>query len=348
MSIKSTVVAAAATCLVTSSVALACSRVTLIGGDNIVVTGRTLDWMQPMDTNLWALPAGLRHNGAVAVNPLTWTSKYGSLVAGAYDQASIDGMNEAGLVANTLYLSVMDPGPRDRGRPGLSVAAWAQYVLDNFATVDEAVAALGKGDIQVLVTVLPDGEKGVGHLAISDPSGDSAIFEYIGGKLVIHHDRKYSVMTNEPSFDQQLALTAYWGDIGGAAFLPGTGRPADRFVRASYYLAQAPQTTSVRTAIASIFSIMRDVSVPLGNSTRGRPNVASTWWRSVADQTHRTYYFDATESPNVFWVSLDKLNLKKGAPVMKLDLQGNPIFAGEASAEFKPAKQFDFLLATGS
>ena len=60
MSIKSAVVAAAATCLVTSSVALACSRVTLIGGDNVVVTGRTLDWMQSMDTNLWALPAGLR------------------------------------------------------------------------------------------------------------------------------------------------------------------------------------------------------------------------------------------------------------------------------------------------
>ena len=348
MSIKSAVVAAAATCLVTSSVALACSRVTLIGGDNIVVTGRTLDWMQPMDTNLWALPAGLRHSGAVAVNPLTWTSKYGSLVAGAYDQASIDGMNEAGLVANTLYLSVMDPGPRDPKRPGLSVAAWTQYVLDNFATVDEAVAALGKGDIQVLVTVLPDGEKGVGHLAISDPSGDSAIFEYIGGKLVIHHDRKYSVMTNEPSFDQQLALTAYWNDVGGSAFLPGTSRPADRFVRASYYLARAPRTASVRTSIATIFSIMRDVSVPLGNATPGRPNVASTWWRSVADQTHRTYYFDATESPNVFWVSLDKLNLKKGAPVMKLDLQGNPIFAGEVSADFKPAKQFDFLLATGS
>ena len=58
MSIKSAVIAAAAACLVTSSVALACSRVTLIGGDDVVVTGRTLDWMQPMDTNLWACRPG--------------------------------------------------------------------------------------------------------------------------------------------------------------------------------------------------------------------------------------------------------------------------------------------------
>ncbi len=348
MSIKSLLLSAAAACLITSSMSFACSRVTLIGDDRTVVTGRTLDWMQPMGTNLWVLPAGLQHIGAVPSNALKWTSKYGSVIAGAYDQASIDGMNQKGLVANTLYLSVMDPGPRDPKRPGLSIAAWAQYVLDNFATVNEAVDALSKDEIQVLVPVLPDGEKGVGHLAISDPSGDSAIFEYIDGKLVIHHNSRYKVMTNEPPFDEQLALTSYWTDIGGGAFLPGTSRPADRFVRASYYLAQAPKTKSPRDAIAAMFSIIRNVSVPLGNSAPGRPNVASTWWRSVSDQTHRDYYFEDTNSPNIFWVSLDKLDLNKGAPVMKLDLQGNPIFAGEVSAQFKPAKPFDFLPALGS
>ncbi|HEY5206095.1 MAG TPA: linear amide C-N hydrolase [Roseiarcus sp.] len=41
--------------------------------------------------------------------------------------------------------------------------------------------------------------KGGGHLALADASGDSAIFEYISGKLVIHHDRKYTVMTNSPT-----------------------------------------------------------------------------------------------------------------------------------------------------
>jgi choloylglycine hydrolase len=35
----------------------------------------------------------------------------------------------------------------------------------------------------------PNGVAGKVHMAISDSSGDSAIFEYIKGKLVIHHGR---------------------------------------------------------------------------------------------------------------------------------------------------------------
>ena len=37
----------------------------------------------------------------------------------------------------------------------------------------------------------------------------------VDGKLVIHHGRQYQVMTNSPVFDQQLALNAYWQQIGG-------------------------------------------------------------------------------------------------------------------------------------
>ena len=50
----------------------------------------------------------------------------------------------------------------------------------------------------------PNGRPGTVHLAISDPSGVSAILEYVGGKLVIPHGREYQVMTNSPLFDQQL------------------------------------------------------------------------------------------------------------------------------------------------
>ncbi|WP_337052074.1 linear amide C-N hydrolase, partial [Serratia fonticola] len=52
------------------------------------------------------------------------------------------------------------------------------------------------------------------HLSLSDASGDSAIFEYINGKLVIHHSRDYQVLTNSPTFEQQLAITKYWQGIG--------------------------------------------------------------------------------------------------------------------------------------
>ena len=320
----------------------ACTRVTYIGPDGMVITGRSMDWMVPIHTNLWAFPAGIARNGAVARNPITWTSKYGSLIAAAYDIATADGMNEKGLVANLLYLATADYGPRDPNRPGLSAAGWTQYVLDNFATVAEAVDALKTEPFQIVGPAVPGGYSPAMHLSISDPSGDSAIFEYLGGKLVIHHGKKYQVMTNEPSYDQQLALDAYWRDIGGQAMLPGTDRPADRFVRASYYLEGLPATADPIAAVAGMFSLIRNASVPFGVAASGSPNIAATLWRTVADQKDLVYYFNSTTSPNVFWVDMSKLNLARGQPTRELAVDGR-ILAGETSSQFQPAAPFMFL-----
>src|SRR5699024_2557573 len=106
----------------------------------------------------------------------------------------------------------------------------------NYATVAEAVADLQNEPFQVVSDMMPTGDRmATLHLSISDAEGDNAIFEYIGGKLIIHHDPSYQVMTNSPTFDKQLALTDYWNEIGGLTMLPGTNRAADRFVRASFY-----------------------------------------------------------------------------------------------------------------
>src|SRR5690606_7474128 len=105
------------------------------------------------------------------------------------------------------------------------------------------------------------------HLSISDPSGDSAIVEYIEGKQVIHHSRKFQVLTNSPTFKQQLALHEYWTEIGGTVFLPGTNRAADRFTRAAFYINAIPRDQNQLKSIASVFSVIRNVSVPFGITT---------------------------------------------------------------------------------
>ena len=38
-------------------------------------------------------------------NSVQWTSKYGSVIASGYDICSTDGLNEAGLAANLLWLA---------------------------------------------------------------------------------------------------------------------------------------------------------------------------------------------------------------------------------------------------
>jgi len=61
-----------------------------------------------------------------------------------------DGLNERGLGAHMLFLNAADFGPRDPGKPGIHGGLWAQYLLDNAATVTEALALLEK--VQIVMT----------------------------------------------------------------------------------------------------------------------------------------------------------------------------------------------------
>lgn len=92
--------------------------------------------------------------------------------------------------------------------------------------------------------------------------------------------------------------------------------------------------------MAGIFSVIRNASVPIGVATPGQPNIASTLWRSVSDQTNRVYYFETARTPNTFWVELKKLDLSAGAQTKKLELAGDQTYAGEVSDQFKPAQPF--------
>ena len=246
----------------------ACTRLVYFGADNSVITARSMDWKSDVGTNLWAFPRGMERTGNAGPNSISWTSKYGSVIASAYDIATTDGMNEEGLVANVLWLVESDYPAGQNNKPGLTIAAWAQYVLDNFATVAEAVDALADEPFIIVTDQVP-GETRLAtlHLSISDATGDSAIIEYIDGEQVIHHDRSYQVMTNSPAFDRQLALDDYWKTVGGTVFLPGTNRAADRFARASFYVNAIPKFDEPKLAVASVFSVIRNVSVPFGIST---------------------------------------------------------------------------------
>ena len=321
----------------------ACTRVVYQGPDNTILTARSMDWKEDIMSNMWVFPKGMDRNGEVGPNSLKWKSKYGSVITSAYDISSTDGMNEKGLVANLLWLAESEYTVWDQKKPGLTIAAWVQYVLDNFATVNEAVEALAKEDFIVISDNMPNQDRmATLHLSISDVTGDNAIFEYIKGKLVIHHDRSYQVMTNSPIFEQQLALNKYWENIGGTTMLPGTNRAADRFVRASYYINAVPQVDDTRISVASVFSVIRNVSVPYGISTPNEPNISSTRWRTVSDQKNRVYYFESTLYPNIFWVDFKDVDFSQNAPVLKLDLVGGKTYEGNTAKDFKPAKPFVF------
>jgi penicillin V acylase-like amidase (Ntn superfamily) len=334
--------AAAGTLLAAPRLADACTRVLWNSNKLAVLVGRTMDWPESTDPILTVLPRGMSRDGGrvgpqivVADNPARWTSKYASLVTTIYGIGTADGLNERGLGAHMLYLQATDFGPRDASKPGLQAGLWAQYALDNATTVTEALALL---DHVQVVKIATRGHEANVHLALEDSSGDSAIIEYIDGKPVVHHGREFRIMTNDPTYDQQLALLRKedFSKPSSDMPLPGNVNPRDRFQRAAYYMALLPKPKDEREAVASVFAIARNVSVPFGAPYESF-GIYNTEYRTVMNLTDKRYYFELTTSPNVIWADLLKMNLKPGASVMVLN-PDDIALSGNVTDKFKTAK----------
>jgi penicillin V acylase-like amidase (Ntn superfamily) len=315
--------------LLSSNIAFSCTRILKASPGQNTLVGRNMDWSDDLQTNLWVYPQGLAHDGNAPVNHLHWTAKYGSIVATAYDTAiTTDGMNEKGLAAHLLSLAGSDYGKRDENLPAISLFLWAQYYLDNFQTVDEAVRFTERTAFQILPAFDTHTHQYIKlHLALEDATGDSAIIEYTNGKPTIYHSRDYTVLTNSPTYDKQLINAKQYQGLGGDKPLPGTIDPADRFVRAAYYTARLPQAKSTHEALAGVISVIQNAGQPYGTTS---PSV----WRVVADLSQRVYYFSSLMRFNTIWARLDKFKLLPGSPVMKLDLGDNPDLVGDVSEKF--------------
>jgi penicillin V acylase-like amidase (Ntn superfamily) len=314
-----------------------CTRVFWNDNGSLLMVGRSMDWPESTEPVWTAFPRGSEHVGNLLEghelfsNPLRWRSTYGSLVVTVYGVGAVDGINEAGLTAHMLYLNETDFGPRDPGKPGVHAGLWAQYLLDTAATVDEALARLN--DIQ-LVMVEARGRTATVHLALEDANGDSAVVEYIDGKPVVHHGKQFQVMTNSPTYDEQLALLAKqdFSNPSSDVPLPGNVNAVDRFQRAAYYLALLPKTENEQEAAAGVLAIMRNVSVPFGAPYKGW-GIYDTEYRTVIDITNKRYFFEYSRLPNVIWTELEKFDFSAGSPVMAL----NPIdiaLHGDVSDQF--------------
>ena len=324
----------------------ACTRVVYEGPEGMIATGRTMDWKEDPQTNLYIFPRGLERKGAESANTVEWVSKYGSVVAAGYDIGICDGINEKGLVANLLFLpeSVYETENDERRVMGLSI--WTQYVLDNFASVEEAVEELKKDSFRIDAPDLPNGVKSRLHLAISDAAGNNAIIEYLDGHVSIYEGKEYQVLTNSPAYPLQLAVNDYWKQVGGLNMLPGTNRSSDRFARASFYINAVAQTPDPEIAIPTVFSVIRNVSVPYGISTPDSPHISSTRWRSVCDQKDLVYYFEKTVPMAVMHVNLKDIDFGKGTGERVLKLTDGKNYEGNVTSEFvKSPRPFHFLFA---
>lgn len=315
-----------------SHVAMACSLILWNTNGQAVVSARTMDLYIDDKPRLVYLPRGIARRGVPEGNAAEWTSKYASAVVTGLDTATSDGINEAGLGAHLLYLHGTEHEPVDQ-RPAVSNLVWAQFVLDNFGTVAEALDGLKNVRI---ASVEAHGREWPLHLAIEDASGDSAVLEFVEGKLQVHHGKDIAVMTNEPPLDEQLANLKRYKLFGGTLAMPGDIDPMSRFVRASSFLKTLPKPNDTGEALGHLAGVVRTVAVPFGAVDTSGGEATDAWptrWASLSDHTHKVFYLMPVNSPNVFWLDLAKFK-PDSQDILAVDPYA-PGLSGDVSASLK-------------
>lgn len=319
----------------------ACSRILYVGDDNLRIVGRSLDWKTPIPTNLYVYPRGIEKVGSDAPGAIRWTSRYGSVLAVGYDSGITEGMNEKGLVVNSLFCKgTVYVNDSTAGRPPMSLAMFVAWMLDLNSTTPEVVAQLKDQNFTISGSTFDGGTVSTLHWGITDADGRSAIFEFDNGQLRIYEGDDMLALTNDPPYPQMEAINDYWTAVGGKNMMPGTVRSSDRFVRGTFFTEHVKKTGDASLGVSIIRSILNNVSVPYQYEIETEPNLSSTQWRSFANLRDRTYYFDIVTNLGMYYIDLNKCDLRKGAPVMKLDTSKLTDFVGDITGKLEKSNGF--------
>ena len=340
---------ATAECYARADVSL-CTRILWNDNSVAVIAGRTADWFKAgnpngaSDPKLHVMPRGLRKSGAmdgkelvVTKNPAKWTSRYGSVVVGNYNSVVVDGMNEKGLAAHALALQETNYGTRDVSRQGISMTLVVPYILDNAATVTEALALLPR--IQPVAIEMMGFATGL-SFSIEDRLGDSAVIEYLNGAAMIHHGRQYRVSANTTIADATELIKKFdFKDPTNTVTVPGNNNSEDRFVRASFYSSLLSRVTPRNRleAQAALMSVVRNVSDPIGAPGSTTTVVHETDWRTLSDLTNRVYVFENPRTLTTLRTDLSRLDFRRGSGVRTIDPL-NPNLPGDITRLYRPSR----------
>lgn len=320
MSIK-TMIVAVAVMLFAHSAVNACTGIRLKTKDGKTVSGRTLEFGVEVSTSLIAVPENYQFVGKTDNGDgLKYKTKYSMTGLITFTDINIaDGMNSAGLSCGAFYFPTIaeyTPLTKENQSKALSPVDFNNWVLAQFATVDEVRKAIENNEVVIVPTIL-DGWGTTSppfHYVVYDKSGKSISIEPIGGKLVVF-DNPIGVMTNSPSFDWHMTnLRNYTnlktenassmtiegitfkqlGQGSGMNGIPGDFTPPSRFVRATAFSTTALPTETTFDAIKDVFHILNNFDIPKGFSrevVKGKIFADYTQITCARDpQTLRYYY----------------------------------------------------------
>jgi choloylglycine hydrolase len=246
-----------------------------------------------------------------------WTSKFGSVSFNLImSQFSWAGMNEAGLVISTMQLDGSKSPAPDK-RPWIYSNYWLQYVLDNFATVEEVIAS----DSSIRIFDYVD------HYLVSDRYGNCAAIEFIDGKMVFYSGKKLPIkVLSNSSYDRSASeWNKYCQRQKDEDTIKVAGSSIKRFCRAGEMIS-AFESTDNETAVKTAFDILDQVS---GQKTNG----SFTRWSIVFDAKDLTVHFRTINHTKIRYIDLRKLDFSCNSQIKMLDI--NEKMEGNISGRLK-------------
>lgn len=306
-----------------------------------------MDLFIDLKPSLTIYPRGTKETGGLKNNPLKWTNKYGYVSIDETNLANLtgEGLNEKGLTAHLLYLGDTIQPKRDITKPGVNGLYWVRYVLGNFATVEEVLNNLDNYQIYSPTLKINGEESNIPvHYMVEDKTGDSALIEYINGKLTVH--RNVKAISNEPSYDQQQKILKQAKELGfyNVDKLPGGANSAYRFIRTTFISENLPEAKSMNQAVNYMFAGADSVSVPFikgyRNESLNNPSLEDKWptqWKSVTSLSQNKLYVVDTLIGNRVYVDLNKAKLDKGQAIRTISLM-NDSLTGDITNDMIPTK----------
>jgi len=260
-----------------------------------------------------------------------WTSKFGSITFNPFArEMPLEGMNEAGLLVEGLQV-VGGAFPEPDSRSVMSSAQWIQYQLDTSSTLEEVIAS------DKDVRIFQSSNKALSvHFLVCDSQGNSAIIEWLDGKMVVYtgETMPVKVLTNY-LYEKSLKMLHGFRGFGGLwptglagiliKCMPNSIRNAlPRFVYAADLVRKFDPQTSKPT-VDYAFDILSRVAQP-------KFGIAPTGCSMVFDMPNRIVHFRSIHNDKIRSFNLSSFDFSCTIPVKVLDVHAD--LSGEVSNSF--------------
>ncbi len=281
-----------------------------------IVAGKNLDWSVCVGylivNKKGVLNHGMVNNSGV---PCRWVSKFGSVTFNQFGVGMpLGGMNEKGLVVEELSYSP-SVYPENQNIPGLNEFQWIQYQLDNYDSVPEVINNLSRIGIIKFIAGL--------HYFICDRAGDSAVIEFLDGKIVIStgNTLPVKVLTNN-TYSKLIKYLRFHKGFGGERVVSKGVESPERFVRIATELKQL-KSEKVFAPVTKGFDILY---------TAAQKN---TQWSIIYNLSSSKIYFRTKCSNRLKSLDLNKVDFKNGIEHLFIDInekEMNEISVNDMSA----------------